>query len=99
MIPENAHHLATLTAALHFPDADSLKAKRMILRGLKDRISAKFNVSVCEAGGQDKWQYAVVVFAQLSSDKRHLDSCLQNLLSTIEQSAGLYLCEHSIEYY
>jgi len=37
-----------LTLELHIQDAQSLKDKRQILRSLKDRLRAKFNVAVAE---------------------------------------------------
>ena len=48
-----------LTVEFHFPFAQSLKDKRMILRGLKDRAK-KFNVGVAEIDHHDLWQRATL---------------------------------------
>jgi len=48
-----------LTLELRIEDAHSLKDKRHVVRGLKDRLRHKFNVSVAEIGSQDVWQHAV----------------------------------------
>jgi hypothetical protein len=37
-----------LTLELHIADAQSLKDKRQVLRSLKDRLRAHFNVAVAE---------------------------------------------------
>jgi len=37
-----------LTLELHIQHAQSLKDKRQVLRSLKDRLRAKFNVAVAE---------------------------------------------------
>ena len=37
-----------LTLEIHISDAQSLKDKRQVLRGLKDRLRAHFNVAVSE---------------------------------------------------
>lgn len=98
MIQEATQHIANLTVSVHIPAAQSLKEKRMILRSLKDRVRKKFNVSIAELDGQDKWQVATLGFVMTGSDNRHVDSSLQNLLSFIEGFNGLELCEHEIEF-
>lgn len=52
--------------------AQSLKDKRREVRGLKDRISSKFNASVAEVGYQDKWQRCVLAVCLVGNDKRQL---------------------------
>ena len=59
-----------LTMELHFPQAQSLKDKRKILKGLILRTRKKYNVSFSEISYQDKWQrsmLAVVCVANLTS--------------------------------
>lgn len=57
---------------LMIPHAKSLKDKRREIRGLKDRISSKFNASVAEVGYQDKWQRSVLAVCLVGNDKRQL---------------------------
>jgi len=49
-----------LTLELHIEHAQSLKDKRQVLRSLKDRLRAKFNVAVAELEYHDTWQRSVV---------------------------------------
>ena len=45
-----------LTLEIYIPDSHSLKDKRQILRSLKDRLRARFNVAVAELDHNDAWQ-------------------------------------------
>ena len=49
-----------VTARIGIPAARSLKDKRSVLRGLKDRVRQQINLSVAEVGDQDKWQVTAV---------------------------------------
>jgi Uncharacterized protein conserved in bacteria len=60
--------VGVLQVELYIPGSGSLKAKRRVVRSLKDRIRANFNVSVSEVDAQDKWQRAVVGIACIGSD-------------------------------
>jgi uncharacterized protein YlxP (DUF503 family) len=59
-----------LRIELTIPSADSLKAKRMALRSVKDRIRKNFNVSIAEVEDNDEWQSAVLAVALVSNDRR-----------------------------
>lgn len=96
---ESTQHLGVLTVSLHIPQAGSLKEKRMVLRKIKGRVKNKFNVSVAELDGFDKWQVATLAFAGIDNDNRHLDSCFQKLLSFLESMGDFYICEQQIENY
>ena len=52
--------IGMLTLEIYIPDAHSLKDKRQVLRSLKDRLRARFNVAVAELDGQDGLQRATV---------------------------------------
>ena len=63
MIVRRDHAMPTigvLTLELHLPDSHSLKDKRSVVKGLKDRLRHRFNVSVAEIGGHDTWQRSVI---------------------------------------
>lgn len=99
MIPDHTRHVGVLTVALHFPAAQSLKDKRMILKSLKDKIRSRYNVSVAELDGQDKWQVATLGVAMINNNNRYLNGCLSGVLSFMEGFHGLDVCEHQIEFY
>ena len=99
MIQEVTQHLGVLLVSIHIPAAQSLKQKRFVLKSLKDKVRRKFNVSVAELDGQDKWQVSTLGFAMINSDHRHIDSCLQHILSSLESFGGLEVCDHVVEFY
>ena len=45
--------IGLLTLEIHIPDAQSLKDKRQVLRSLKDRLRAHYNVAVAELEHQE----------------------------------------------
>jgi len=73
--------ISLLTIELVIPHAQSLKDKRRVIRGLKDRISDRFNASVAEVGYQDKWQRSVLAVSLVGSDKRQLESSVDKISS------------------
>ena len=99
MIQDCTQHLGVLSIAIHIPAAQSLKEKRFVLKSLKDKVRNKFNVSVAELDGQDKWQTSTLGFAMINNDGRYVNSCLSNILSFVEGFSGLDVCDHQIEFY
>ena len=89
--------IGILTIRLHIPQSNSLKAKRQVIKSLKDRLRNNFNVSVSEVDSHDKWQLADIAIATVSSDKAHCNSALSNVLNFIESIKGASLIDHSIE--
>ncbi|MCD4781173.1 MAG: DUF503 domain-containing protein [Candidatus Omnitrophica bacterium] len=92
-------HFGILYVDLFIGSAQSLKQKRMVLRSLKDRVRQKFNASISELGGQDKWQVCTLGIAMIGSDKRHMDACLQHILSFIVSYHAVDICQHDIEFF
>ncbi|HLF17510.1 MAG TPA: DUF503 domain-containing protein [Candidatus Omnitrophota bacterium] len=91
-------HIGVLSVSVHIPQSQSLKDKRMVIKGLKERCRNRFNVSVCEVDGHDKWQVATLAFAMVGTDHNQLDQCFQKILSLLQASANLELCDHAISY-
>jgi len=86
-----------LTLEIHLPDARSLKDKRQVLRSLKDRLRAHFNVAVAELDHMDLWQRSLVGVVTLSNDERHLEESLQAVLAESERLLGRDLVSHEVE--
>jgi uncharacterized protein len=86
-----------LTLEIHIPDSRSLKDKRQVLRSLKDRLRARFNVAVAELDYQDSWQRAQVGIVSLSNNAAHLEQSLRAVLSEAEEILGRDLASHDLE--
>ena len=89
--------IGLLTLEIHIPDARSLKDKRQVLRSLKDRLRARFNVAVAELDHQDTWQRAQVGVVSLSNDAAHLEESLRAVFDEAESVLGRELIGHDLE--
>jgi uncharacterized protein YlxP (DUF503 family) len=86
-----------LTLELHIQHAQSLKDKRQVLRSLKDRLRAKFNVAVAELEYHDTWQRSVVGIVTISNEEHHVEESLQQVLAEADDILGPLLVSHSVE--
>lgn len=66
-----------LTLELRLDESHSLKDKRHIVKGLKDRLRARFNVAVAEIAHQDLWQRGLVAVATVACDREAAAGTLQ----------------------
>jgi len=86
-----------LTLELHIADAQSLKDKRQVLRSLKARLRAHFNVAVAELDFADTWQRSVVGIVTLSNEERHVKEVLQKVLAEADELLGSLVVGQSVE--
>jgi uncharacterized protein len=86
-----------LTLELHIAEAQSLKEKRQVLRSLKERLRAKFNVAVAELDFEDKWQRSVVGVVTLGNEEQLVEESLQNVLAEADRELGPLLIAHSVD--
>ena len=64
---------------LHLPECSSLKEKRTVVKGTKDRIRERFGVSIAELDYHDLWQRTLLGVALVSSDARASESLFGRL--------------------
>jgi uncharacterized protein len=82
---------------LHLPDVDSLKGKRHVLKGLKEKVRARFEVSVAEVDHQDVWQRATLAVAYVSADARHANTVISKAIDFIEDNVAGRVLDTSVE--
>ena len=75
--------IAHLTLEIRIEGAQSLKDKRQVVRSLKDKLRAAFNVSVAEIEDTNLWQRATVAVVAVSGSRDYLEGLMQN----VEKSA------------
>ena len=85
------------TVELFLADSQSLKDKRQVLLSLKDRLQHKFNLSVAEVDGQDLWQKAVLAFACVANDGRHVNQVLDQALNLIRNNPAVEIVQSRVE--
>jgi hypothetical protein len=73
---------------LHLPGSTSLKDKRAIVRGLKDRIRERVQASVAEVDHQDLWQRATLGVAIVSGESRQVDERIQSVRNLVHAAHG-----------
>ena len=97
MLEDVSYHIAVLYVSIHIPAAQSLKDKRMVLKSLKEKIRSKFNVSVAELDGHDKWQVSTLGMVMIGNDNRFLDSAAQSILSFMKSFHTFQICSQKFE--
>jgi hypothetical protein len=87
-----------LILELRLEDSHSLKDKRHVVLGLKERLRGKFNVAVAEIEGQDLWQRAVVAVATVSPDRAYAEKVLRSAEDEAAALLGGGLAGTSLEW-
>ncbi len=76
--------VAVGTVELHLPEAGSLKEKRHVLKGLKERVKHRFDVTVAEVDYHDSWQRATLAVAAISHESGHANEVVSKAVAFIE---------------
>lgn len=85
------------TVELHLPEVGSLKGKRHVLKGLKDKVRHRFEVAVAEVDHQDSWQRATLAVACVSPDARHANEVVSKALGFIESAVDGHVIDVQVE--
>lgn len=79
-------HVGVCRFTLLVAGSQSLKAKRSVLRKVKDRVRDKLGVTLAEVGGQDTWQRADLAFAVVAGERERAQ---QGCEIVVRQAAGV----------
>ena len=90
--------VGVLRLELRLPETHSLKGKRSILRSIKARVQQKFNVSIAECEEHDLWQRTVLGVSQVGPDQPHVDRCLREVVSFIDDLHLAEIGEEQVEF-
>jgi len=71
--------IASLILEIRIESAASLKDKRQVVRSLKDKLRAHFNIAVAELDHTDLWQRATVGVVSISDSRDYLDGLMQHV--------------------
>jgi uncharacterized protein YlxP (DUF503 family) len=89
--------VGVLRLTFHVPSARSLKEKRRVVQKFRDRIRARFDVSIAEVGAQDLHQRAVFGVCVVSSDAAVCDSVLEQVARAAETVGDAVLTDRTTE--
>jgi uncharacterized protein YlxP (DUF503 family) len=84
--------------SLFIPEAHSLKEKRMVVKGILDRVQARHRLAVAEVGDQELWQRAQIAFAAIGNDQAILDSALNAAVKTVESEPRAEVLDVEVEW-
>jgi uncharacterized protein len=97
----NGHMIAFLTLELSIEAAQSLKDKRQVVRSMKDRLRAHFNVAVAELDASGLWNRATLGVVGISDSRDYLDGLMKNVerqATRIANNGGADIADSFLEY-
>ena len=83
--------VSIVTVELHIPEARSLKDKRRTVKSLRDKIHARYRVSIAETRYHDLRQRSEMVIATVAPDMEHLQDLVGSIRDLFEQRFDLIL--------
>ncbi len=86
-----------LRLTFHIPHARTLKDKRRVVLRFRDRVRARFDVSIAEVGAQDLLQRAVFGVGVVSAEAAVCDSVLDRVAHLAETQENAVLTDRSTE--
>ena len=89
--------VGVLRLTFHVPHARSLKDKRRVVLKFRDRVRARFDVSIAEVAEQDRLQRAVFGVSVVSSDAAVCDSVLEQVARAAETQEDAVLTDRETE--
>ncbi|MFQ5412669.1 MAG: DUF503 domain-containing protein [Phycisphaerae bacterium] len=89
--------IGVLQLSLTIPGAMSLKDKRRAIKGLKDRLAARHNISIAEVDDLDEHRKSLVAIALVSNSRRFVESCLSKIVDQVRGSRSVNLVDYDIE--
>ncbi|MCA9751613.1 MAG: DUF503 domain-containing protein [bacterium] len=85
--------VATLEVDFRIPGSDSLKAKRKIVKSLKERIRHRFPVAIAETGSQDLHARAELGIAAVAGNGALVERILDEIERYLESDPRILIVE------
>ena len=89
--------VGSLRVRLLLRESRSLKDKRQVVRGIKDRLRNHYNVSVAEVDAQDHRQLAVLGVAAVGDDARAVKTTLDAIVQALRTHPVAEFLDHAAE--
>jgi len=88
---------AVMILDLHLPACQSLKQKRQILHGIRDRVRNRFGAAYGELDSQEKWQKSKIAFALIGTEQQKLFEVFEEIKRMIESNFYAVILEQERE--
>ncbi|MFB0526232.1 MAG: DUF503 domain-containing protein [bacterium] len=73
---------------------ESLKDKRRVIKSLKDRVRARFNVSISEVDNQDLWHCATLGVALVCCDRKQAQTISDRIVEFIREAKKVEIIDY-----
>lgn len=84
---------------IFFPEPNSLKSKRQILKAILHKLESQFkNISFAEVDGHDLWQKTTIGISIVGKDQKFVDRKLTSILNFIQNDGRLEIIKAEIDY-
>jgi len=83
---------------VHVAQAMSLKDKRRILKGFKDRTRNRYNVSIAEVDGLQSHRSSVLAIVAVSNDHQYTEGILSKITKLAENHHDMILIEQTTDW-
>ena len=93
--------IASLTLELRIEHAQSLKDNRQVVRSLKDRLRAHFNVATAELDSSGLWNRATIGVVSVSDSRNYLDGLMMSVerhAMKVANNAGAEVADSWVEF-
>jgi uncharacterized protein len=94
--------IAFLTLELSIEAAHSLKDKRQVVRSLKDRLRAQFNVAAAELEPSNLWNRATIGVVSVSDSRDYLDGLMRKVeraATRVANNAGADITDSFVDFF
>jgi len=84
---------------IFFPQPNSLKSKRQILRALLHKLESKFKkVSIAEVDGHDLWQKTTIGISVIGKDQKFVDRKITSILNFMQNDGRFEIIKAEIDF-
>lgn len=85
--PDETLWVGVLRLSLRIPGARTIKDRRRVVNGMRDRLQTRFRVSFADVGHLDASDRAIVAISVVGNESRQLQSRLDTVFADIESSS------------
>lgn len=89
--------IGLLQVDLHLESCNSLKDKRSVLKSLKHRLRADYNVSVAEIGDHDVWRRSQFGLVAIGNSADSIERVFRSALNEIESRPEIEITDTQME--
>ncbi len=89
--------IGSMMLEIFIPASQSLKDKRRVVRGIKDRLRSRHNVAVSEIDYQDTHQRATLGIVTIATERTQIERLFESIRAEVERNLPGDLVQAEIE--